>query len=77
MVIEAADPRLSPDPAEATQAAPISAIDADAAVAPGPPLMSSRILRIAVLPMIPDGIPVRGGEGAISVPFGDLRGFEI
>jgi hypothetical protein len=27
--------------------------------------------------MIPDGIPVRGGEGAMTVPLGDFLGREI
>ena len=75
--MDAAEPRFNPDPADATQAAPISDIDADATAAPEPLLMSSRILRIAAFPMIPDGIPVRGGEGAMRVPFGDFRGLEI
>ena len=35
------------------------------------------MVRAAVLPMTPDGMPVRGGEGAMTVPFGVLRGFEI
>jgi len=35
------------------------------------------MLKIASFPIIPDGIPVRGGAGAMSVPLGDFRGFEI
>lgn len=75
--MEAADPLLRPDPAEATHAAPISDIEADATEADAPFFINSRMLKIAVLPMIPDGIPVRGGDGAINVPFGDLRGLDI
>ena len=38
--------------------------------------MSTMLLATA-LPIIADGIPVRGGAGAITVPFGLLRGTEI
>ena len=35
------------------------------------------MLVAASLPMIPDGIPVRGGDGAMTVPLGDFLGREI
>ena len=35
------------------------------------------MVRATVLPMTPDGIPVRGGAGAISVPLALVRGCEI
>ena len=75
--MEAADPRRKPEPADATHAAPISDIEAEDTCALAPFFMSSRMLIIAVFPIIPDGIPVRGGDGAINVPLGDLRGFDI
>ena len=63
-------------PAEAMQAAPISAIDAVRVGASAPAIMSTTLLATA-LPIIAEGIPVRGGAGAITVPFGLLRGTEI
>ena len=39
--------------------------------------MRSTIVWATLLPIIPDGMPVRGGEGAIIVPLGVLRGREI
>jgi hypothetical protein len=35
------------------------------------------IERATARPMIADGIPVRGGAGAMGVPFFDWRGLEI
>ena len=35
------------------------------------------MLVAASLPMIPDGMPVRGGDGVMTVPLGDFRGREI
>jgi hypothetical protein len=40
-------------------------------------LIRSVIVRATVLPITPDGIPVRGGDGAIRVPLVDFRGREI
>ena len=37
----------------------------------------SVMLRATSRPMIPEGMPVRGGAGAITVPFGLVRGREI
>jgi hypothetical protein len=37
----------------------------------------STMLRATVLPIVADGIPVRGGAGAITVPLGLSRGIEI
>jgi hypothetical protein len=37
----------------------------------------STILRATALPIVADGIPVRGGAGAITVPLGLLCGTEI
>jgi len=39
--------------------------------------MESIILSATILAVIPDGIPVLGGAGEITVPFLLLRGFEI
>ena len=61
-----------PAPAEATQAAPMLAIDASWAGRSSPCLIRSTIVSAAVLPMTPDGIPVRGGEGAMTRAVGAL-----
>ena len=66
-----------PAPADATQAAPMSAIDASWAGRSAPCLIRSTMVSAAVLPMTPDGIPVRGGDGAMTVPLALLRGREI
>ena len=76
MVIAAAEPLRKPVPAEATHAAPMVAIDARWAGAAGF-LMRSRMVSATVLAMTPDGMPVRGGLGVITVPLGLLRGREI
>ena len=75
-VIEAAVRVNGLAPAEATQAAPISAIEAVWVGASAPRIMSTMLLATA-LPIIAEGIPVRGGAGAMTVPFGLLRGTEI
>src|SRR5664280_649990 len=75
-VIEAAVPVNGLAPAEATQAAPISDIDA-VCVGPSAPPIISTMFRATVLPIIAEGIPVLCGAGAISVPFGLLCGREI
>src|SRR5208337_219045 len=76
IVIAAAEPLRKPVPAEATHAAPMVAIEARWAAAAGF-LMRSRMVSATVLAMMPDGIPVRGGLGALTVPLGLLRGREI
>ena len=75
--MEAAEPTLSPEPDEATHAAPIFAIEAVPTSADGPIFINSLILITASFPIIPEGIPVLGGDGAINVPFGDFLGLEI
>jgi hypothetical protein len=42
-----------------------------------PALMLSIILSATNLAVIPDGIPVLGGAGKISVSLGDFLGFEM
>ena len=37
----------------------------------------STMLRATALPIVAEGIPVRGGAGAITVPLGLLWGIEI
>ena len=68
------------EPADATHAAPISAIDAVRVGRPAPPIMSA-MLRATALPISADGIPVRGGAEAMGVPSGGcvvvVRGTEI
>ena len=39
-----------------------------------PCLIISAMLVAASFPMIPEGIPVLGGDGAMTVPLGDFRG---
>ena len=56
-------------------AAPISAIEAR--VGSVAPSIMSTMLRATALAIIAEGIPVRGGAGAITVPFGLVRGTEI
>src|SRR5487761_1953421 len=77
IVIDAAVPWKSPAPEDATQAAPIADIDARRAGVVGPDFTRAAIVRAAVLPMTPEGIPVRGGAGVITVPLGLVRGREI
>jgi hypothetical protein len=55
----------------------MSAIDADRTGAEAPSLIMAEMLVAASFPMIPDGMPVRGGDGVMTVPLGDFRGFEI
>ncbi len=64
-------------PADATHAAPIVASDAECVGFVAPFVIMSTMLSATVRPMIPDGMPVRGGAGAITVPFFDLRGREM
>ena len=70
-------PLVKPAPAEATQAAPISAIDAVCSGLVALPVIMSAMLCATALPMSPDGMPVRGGAGEMTVPFGLVRGTEI
>ena len=56
-------------PAEATHAAPISAIEA-VCVGLSLPRIMSAMLRATVLPIIAEGMPVRGGAAKIGVPRG-------
>ena len=70
-------PCRNPDPAEATHAAPMSAIEAVRICAEVPCLIISAMLEAASFPIIPDGIPVRGGDGAMTVPLGVFLGWEI
>ena len=39
--------------------------------------MASAMFCAMIFPITPDGIPVRGGAGAINVPFGLFMGFEM
>jgi hypothetical protein len=55
----------------------MSAIEAVRICAESPCPIISEIFVAASLPMIPDGMPVRGGDGAITVPPGDFLGREI
>src|SRR5487761_2766240 len=75
-VMEAAVPVTGLEPAEATHAAPISAMDA-ACVGAGLPPSISTIFLATVLPIIADGIPVRGGAGEMTRPSAVLCGSEI
>ena len=77
MVMDAAVPFRSPAPAEATQAAPMFAIEALCIGVVDPFSIISVMFLAANFPMIPDGIPVRGGVGVISVPLVLVRGREI
>jgi len=77
MVIAAAEPFRSPVPADAMHAAPMWAIDAVWVGAVAPFVIMSAMVSAATRPMIPEGIPVRGGAGAMTVPRGLLRGVEI
>ena len=72
-----AEPLVAPNPAEATQAAPIFPREPRCGVMILPASMLSIILSATSLAVIPDGIPVLGGAGKISVPFGDFLGFEM
>jgi len=74
--MDAAVPVKGLAPAEATQAAPISAIDAECVGRALPSTMSA-ILRATAFPIMAEGIPVRGGVGEIGVPFGLNRGREM
>ena len=62
---------------EATHAAPISAIEAWCCGVFDFPLIMSAMFIAQARPMSPDGMPVRGGAGEITVPLGALRGVEI
>jgi hypothetical protein len=55
----------------------MSAIEArcDAVVVPN--LMRDTMVNATVLPITPEGMPVRGGAGEITVPLGLVRGREI
>ena len=64
------------EPVDATQAAPISAIDASW-VGFEAPFIMSQILMATAFPVPADGIPVRGGAGLMGVPFGELIGLLI
>ena len=77
IVIAAAVPFRDPVPAEAMQAAPMEAIDASCLVVIAPLRIRSAIDSAATRPITPDGIPVRGGAGAMTVPLGEVRGREI
>src|ERR1039458_8997136 len=77
MVIAAADPLRSPVPAEAMHAAPIFAMEAVRSGAWSPWRMRPAMDCATIRPMTPDGIPVRGGAGEITVPFGLFLGSEM
>jgi len=72
----AAEPLVRPVPADATQAAPMWAMDAGSAGASGS-LTRRAMVIAAALPITPDGMPVRGGAGAMRVPLGVLCGWEM
>jgi hypothetical protein len=74
-VIEAAVPVNGLYPAEATQAAPIRAIEAEC-VGLSAPFIMSTMLWATALPIMADGMPVRGGAGVMEVPRGLTRGRE-
>ena len=63
-------------PAEATQAAPISARDASASFSPFPFTLSAMLLAMA-RPIVAEGIPVRGGVGKMGVPLGLDLGLDM
>src|ERR1035437_4764102 len=77
MVIAAADPVRMPAPAEAMHAAPIDAMDAVCSGAVSPLSIRSAMKWATTRPMTPDGMPVRGGAGEITVPSQLDRGREI
>ena len=64
-------------PVDATQAAPSVASDAPWVASGRPVRIMSAIEAATTRPMIAEGMPVRGGAGAIAVPPGDWRGREI
>ena len=66
-----------PNPEDAIQAAPIFPIEPLWCKDGFPVLILSIILSATNFAVIPDGIPVRGGDGKISVPFLLFRGFEM
>jgi hypothetical protein len=55
----------------------MSANEAVCTEAEAPPLIIAAMFVAANFPMMPDGMPVRGGEGAMTVPAGDFLGSEI
>ena len=75
-VIDAAVPVNGFAPADATHAAPIFAIDAAASL-PSLPATRFEMLRATALPIVAEGMPVRGGVGEIGVPLTLTRGREI
>src|SRR5664280_2887148 len=77
MVMAAAVPVRMPAPADAMQAAPIDAIDAVCRGAVSPRSIRSAMEWATTRPMTPDGMPVRGGAGEMTVPSGVDRGREI
>jgi hypothetical protein len=56
---------------------PCAPIETVRTSADAPCLIISATFVAASLPMIPDGMPVLGGDGAMTVPFADFRGCEI
>ena len=76
-MIVTAEPLVNPNPEDATQAAPIFPKEPRCGVIISPFLILSMIFSATNLAVIPDGIPVLGGAGKISVPFGDFLGLEI
>lgn len=75
--MDAAVPSRNPTPAEAIQAAPMEAIEALCIGVVDPFSIISAMFLAANFPIIPDGIPVRGGVGVMSVPLGLVLGREI
>jgi hypothetical protein len=75
-VMAAAVPVNGFAPAEATQAAPIFGHRRVCVGAVAPRIMSTT-LRATALPIIADGMPVRGGAGAMSAPLGLVIGREM
>ena len=55
----------------------MSAIEAVWTLPCAPCLMRCAMVCATARPMTPDGMPVRGGAGAITVPFGLVRGRDI
>ena len=72
----AADPLSKCAPVDATQAAPIFAMDA-VCVGASAPLIMSQILLATAMAIAAEGIPVRGGAGLMGVPLALCMGLLI
>ena len=65
------------NPAETIHAAPILPIEALCLKSVRPLLIRSARFKAMIFTVTPDGIPVRGGAGVMSIPLGLFMGFDI